>query len=198
MKLTLTAKTEALGVILRKAFAPKFDKMLEVATAEFVSYLHNVHPHFFKALADPNISPYMSWGFGCRLKVPQEHGEGSVDMVQPVYGSVSYLPDSNRYYHTKHDQVRIMISQDIQRPTALIEFHPTLPKDYFSTWNDYIAAQKTLSVLFNSYTTVEKLIADFPEYSIYFPKDTPIKKNLPMVQVGEIRGSLSALGIPGE
>jgi len=198
MKLTLAAKNEALQVILKKAFAPKFNKMLEAATAEFVSYLHNEHAHFFKAIADKNINQYIAYGFGCNLEVPHDREEKYVDFVRPCYGLKSYLPEHSHEYHAKHNRVCMHIGGDIKRPHSLTTFHTTVPKNYFKTWNDYIAAQSTLSRLFDSYSTVEKLVLDFPEYSSYFPKNAPVKKNLPMVQVGEIRGNLSALGIPAE
>jgi len=198
MKLTIQAKNDALASILKKVFAPKFDKMLQVATVEFVSYLNREHSKFFEALKDPGIAPYLGWGFGCVLFVPHATEESYLQLVRPEFGLRCQLPEHKWDNNSKHNRIQMDVSQDIKRPHTVTEFYPTLPKNYYKTWDDYIKAQATLSKLFNSYTTVEKLLADFPEYESYFTKDKTVKKSLPMIQVGEIRGSLSALGIPAE
>jgi len=198
MKLTIKAKNDALASILKKVFSPQFDRMLENVTEEFKQYLDREHSKFFEALKDPDIAHYLSWGFGCHMFVLHDTNESYVRFVRPVYGLRTNLPEHKWDDLWKNNRIPMNISDDIQRPSNVTEFYPIVPKNYYTTWAAYIDAQATLSKLFDSYTTVEKLLADFPEYESYFVKDQPVKKNLLMVQVGEIRGTLSSLGVPSE
>lgn len=196
MKLTKQAKLEAISHILKKSFEHRFDKVHEDACKQFEDYLKREHSAFFEALADPRIALYIATGFGCHLNVP--NADKYAYLARPMYGLHSSLPENTWVSTYKHNRVELMVSSDVKRPHFLTKFTINPHSDYYTAWDDYIKAQKCLTDLFAAYTTTDKLIADFPEYKDYLPEKEIIKKNLPVVQVGKIRGELSALGIPSE
>jgi len=197
MKLKQSDRTQMLADILRDAFAARFQKMHDDINDEFKKFVDDDHAAFIEALGDVNVAPYIAKGFGATCLLPHHKEEKYVEFCRPMWGLKTYLPDSSYCYHNRSNRIQLIISSDIVRPHFLTEFYSTLPDDYFKAWEDYTTAQPILSALLNGYTTVEKLLADFPEYKKYVP-EIPPTKNLPVVMVGELRGQLSALGIPAE
>ena len=199
MKLTKQAKLEAISHILKKSFEHRFDKVHEDACKQFEDYLKREHSAFFEALADPRIVRYIATGFGCHLIVPHpSSGDQYMYLSRPIYGLNSSMPENTWVRAYKLNVIELVVSSDVKRPHFLTKFTINPHSDYYTAWDDYIKAQKCLTDLFAAYTTTDKLIADFPEYKDYLPEKETIKKNLPVVRVGKIRGELSALGIPSE
>ncbi len=123
---------------------------------------------FVAALNNPAISTYIAFGVGAECRVTE---------------------------HQPKHRLELRLSDDIKRPQFLSVFYAVASDDYYKAWADYTKAQAVLSELLNSYSTVEKLIVDFPEYAKYVP-ELPPAKNLPIVVVSELRGKLTALGVP--
>lgn len=195
MKLKQSDRAKMLADILRDTFAERFQKMHDAINEEFKEFVAKDHSPFIDALTDLNLSPYIAEGFGATCIVPHHEKDIYVDFCRTMWGLKTYLPDGTYDHHHRHNRISLMISSDIVRPHFLTEFYSTVPNDYFKAWEDYTDAQSILSALLNGYMTVEKLLADFPEYKKYVP-EMPPTKNLPAVVIGELRGKLSALGVP--
>lgn len=186
-----------LEAILRDAFAPRFQKMHDEINEEFRKFVADDHAEFVAALNNPAISTYIAFGVGAKSHIPHYREERYVNLCRPMWGYKTSPPDSLYEYHQLKHRLELRLSDDIKRPQFLSVFHSTTPDDYYKTWSDYTEAQAVLSALLNSYSTVEKLIVDFPEYAKYVP-ELPPTKNLPVVVVSEVRGKLTALGVPVE
>lgn len=192
--LKITDRQEVLERVLREAFKPKFDAILEEVKTLLISHLNQKHPVFMEMLSDKQKRHYMAVSHTDRLYI------GERRCAYPIYGKNASMPQPHHFIY-RSDEYAAMTLKDVNIPMSMNEFiideKAELFKTYSATWKAYSEAYKELSGLLNSYRSRDKFEKDFPEYKDYLPA-LEVKKQLPQVIASEVRGKLSSLGIPAK
>jgi hypothetical protein len=187
--LKITDRDEVLRRVLTEVFTPRFAEVKKLLQLELRAHLAAEHQVFNKLIADSKSRPYLA------ITRVKEFYCNDSRMRTPKYGKCYRMPDSNSYY-TDREIHEDITDADTPTPATMYAFKLTKPMaEYQTAWTDYLEGRKTLSALLNSYTTREKLTADFPEYAKYLPP-IEVREKLPMVIVGDVRAKLTSLGIP--
>lgn len=180
MKLTKTMRTEVLTKVLKEVFEAKFNDLQKRLVEYARQWLQEKHPVFVELLARKDAREYLATKHFYWLII------NDIKAYCPEYG-VGYYGDD-----IKIDEVTIpyhVNSSLTIKDDLLIETYNTLHEQYREAYSELH------SILF-SYSSREKLLADFPEYSKYLP--VPTITALPAVIPSEARAKLSALGIPAD
>lgn len=180
MKLTKTMRTEVLTKVLKEAFEPKFNDLQKRLVQYARLWVQEHHPIFVELLARKDSREYLHTKHFYWLQIDDARAS------YPEYG-IGYYGDDIKInevtipYHAKGS----LTVEDAE----LIKIYNTLHEQYREAYTELH------SVLY-SYSSREKLLADFPEYSKYLP--VPTVTALPAVIPSEARAKLSALGIPAD
>lgn len=181
--LTKKMREEIKFGVLRKKFEASFKLLAETGQQEFDKVARELHPTFFKAIEDKALIPYLGVAINCAVQIQCEHvtdfniprffDDGTTD-IKRVYPSPNVKYPSSMQWHTlKGDEI---------------------VKYYSFTWDSYRKSKKLLTNTLAAYTTVEKLLNDFPEFEEFVSYS---KTNLPAVIVKDARANLTSLGLIG-
>jgi len=174
MKLTKTDKSFLIEKVLRETFKAKFDEWEKRIKEQVQAKIFADHPVFERLIKDKDCNRYL------RITHPTVR----------VNGVVPRVPDYEHSYVTYEVSFR-----DVDEP-YFMDYVRLEDKDYDVLCDQYTDAHSALTRMLNSYTSREKFLVDFPEYKDYLP--TVEKAGLPAIVPSQIRGELSALGIPAK
>lgn len=180
MKLTKTMRTEMLTKVLKEVFEPKFNDLQKRLVEYARLWVQEHHPIFVELLARKDSREYLHTKYFYWLIINDARA------YYPEYG-IGYYGD-----YIKINEVTV--PYHVASSFAIND--PDIIKTYNTLHEQYREAYTELHSILYSYSSREKLLADFPEYSKYLP--IPTITALPAVIPSKSRAKLSALGIPAD
>lgn len=180
MKLTKTMRTEVLTKVLKEVFEPKFNDLKKRLVEYARQWLQENHPVFVELLARKDSREYLHTKHFYRLLIDD------AGIFYPEYGI--------GYYGDNININEVTVPYHVNSSLTIED--PDIIKTYNDLHEQYRQACTELHSVLYSYSSREKLLADFPEYSKYLP--VPTVAALPAVIPSEARAKLSALGIPAD
>lgn len=202
-RITNAQRNEFLESVLRSTFEPRFEALWAKVDALAADEVNLQHPHWIRGRKDKGLLPYMPASGGVEVRfLLADSGESSgIRARRPLAWSgvarkAFYSGYIGRDTALRLEDRKSPVSTPLYIAVSLLISDKELCDEYASVWNDFYAAQETLTATIHAYNNREKFESDFPDLSKHLPKPAKVVGTAVAVQVGDVMAKLAKVGIP--